>query len=103
MIAKGELSDEQVDAMHVPQHCKSPAEIFNSLCTLQISSLWQLEEAHYYQLSCDQMFQHNRAERQIDFLKAVFLNFEVWLKDFQDFDLRFGFSTPKSPQGQSLM
>ena len=73
MIAKGELSDEQVDAMHIPQHCKSPAEIFNRLCTHQISSLWQLEEAHYYQLSCDHIFQHNRVERQIDFLKS-FMN-----------------------------
>ena len=30
-----------------------------------------------------------------NFLTVVFLHFEVWLKDFKAFALRFGFSIPK--------
>ena len=33
---------------------------------------------------------------------SFFVNFEVWVKDFKVFDLRFGFSTPKSPRGRIL-
>ena len=32
----------------------------------------------------------------------VFLNFEVWVKDFKVFNLRVKFSTPKSPWDQIL-
>ena len=34
--------------------------------------------------------------------KMWFLNFEVWVKDVKVFDLKFGFSTPKSVWGQVL-
>ena len=35
-------------------------------------------------------------------IRVVFFNFEVWVKDFKVFDLRFRFSMPKSPRGQVL-
>ena len=57
MIARGELSQEQAADLYVPQYCKSPAEIFSTLCTPEMSSLWQIEEAHYQQLPCDELFE----------------------------------------------
>ena len=36
------------------------------------------------------------------FLGVAFPNFEVWVKDLEVFDLRFGFSMQKSPWGQVL-
>ena len=35
-------------------------------------------------------------------LEVVFLTFEVWVKDWKVFDLRFSFSMSKSPRGQVL-
>ena len=34
--------------------------------------------------------------------EVVLLNFKVWVADFKAFDLKFGFSTPKSVWGQVL-
>ena len=70
MIARGELSQEQATDLYVPQYCKSPAEIFSTLCTPEMSSLWQIEEAHYQQLPCDELFEQNNIQRQIRFLKG---------------------------------
>ena len=49
----------------------------------------------------DLEIKEKHAKTYID-LRSFSLNFEVWVKDFQVFDLRFGFSTPKSPRGQIL-
>ena len=70
MIARGELSQEQATDLYVPQYCKSPAEIFSTLCTPEMSSLWQIEEAYYQQLPCDELFEQNNIQRQIRFLKG---------------------------------
>ena len=40
--------------------------------------------------------------RKHRFLESFFLYLEVWVKDFEVFDLRFGFSMSKSPWGQIL-
>ena len=70
MIARGELSQEQATDLYVPQYCKSPAEIFSTLCKPEMSSLWQIEEAHYQQLPCDELFEQSNMQRQIRFLKG---------------------------------
>ena len=70
MMAEGELSQEQAFNLYLPQYCKSPAEIFSTLCTPEISSLWQIEEAHYQQLPCDELFEQNNIQRQIRFFKG---------------------------------
>ena len=70
MVADEELSSEQAANLYIPQYCKSPAEIFSILCTPEMSSLWQIEEAHYQQLPCDEVFDQNNIQRQISFLKG---------------------------------
>ena len=70
MIARGELSQEQATDLYVPQYCKSPAEIFSTLCKPEMSSLWQIEEVHYQQLPCDELFEQSNIQRQIRFLKG---------------------------------
>ena len=73
MIKNKEIDLEEANAMYIPQYCKSPAEIFNTLCTPKISSLWQLEEAHYEQLPCDILFDQKNINKQIKFLQG-FMN-----------------------------
>ncbi|WP_186539816.1 hypothetical protein [Synechococcus sp. BIOS-E4-1] len=70
MITNKELSPEQAIDLLIPQYCKSPAEIFNILCTPEMSSLWQMEEAHHQQLPCDELFEQSNIQKQIGFLKG---------------------------------
>lgn len=70
MIALKEISPEQATDLYIPQYCKSPAEIFSPLCTSEMSLLWQMEEAHYQQLPCDELFDQSKIQKQIGFLKG---------------------------------
>lgn len=36
------------------------------------------------------------------FFWSFWFNFDVWVPDFQGFDIKFGFSMPRSPRGQIL-
>ncbi len=70
MIEHKELSPEQANNLHIPQYCKSPSEIFSTLCTSEVSLVWQVEEAHYQQLPCDELFEQSDIQRQIRFFKG---------------------------------
>ena len=70
MIEHKELSPEQANNLLIPQYCKSPSEIFSTLCTSEVSLVWQVEEAHYQQLPCDELFEQSDIQRQIRFLKG---------------------------------
>ena len=87
MIANNELSKDQALDLLVPQYCKSPAEIFNIVCTPKINSLWQLEEAHYQQLLCDEQLEQTNIQKQIKFLKG-----------FMDSTLKLSLSTSQLTQ-----
>ena len=87
MIANNELSKNQAFNLFIPQYCKSPAEIFNIVCTPKINSLWQLEEAHYQQLLCDEQLEQTNIQKQIKFLKG-----------FMDSTLKLSLNTPQLTQ-----
>jgi hypothetical protein len=71
MLANKELNIEQANAMYIPQYCKSPSEIFNTLCNIQaVSSLWEIEEAHYSRLDSEKFFNQSNTKKQIKFLRG---------------------------------
>ena len=61
-----------------------------------------IENCIYSQLETSRIRKNNENTSKNNFLGVVFLNFEVWVKDLEVFDLKFGFSMPKSPWGQVL-
>ena len=61
-----------------------------------------IENCIYSQLEISRIRKFDENTSKINFLGVVVLNFEVWVKDLEVFDLRFGFGMPKSPWGQVL-
>ena len=61
-----------------------------------------IENCVYSQLETSRIRKFDENTSTNNFLGVVFLNFEVWVKDLEVFDLRFGFGMPKSPWGQVL-
>jgi len=70
MIENQELSVEKAKKMYIPEYPKTPAEIMTIVCAPNVSSLWRLEEAHYFELPVEDLDQQTTVNKQIKLCRA---------------------------------
>ena len=70
MIKNQELSFEKALKMYIPEYLKTPAEIISTVCASNVSSLWNLEEAHYYQLPVRDSDKQTTVDKEIKACRA---------------------------------
>ena len=70
MIKNQELSPEKASKMCIPEYMKTPAEIMSIVCAPNVSSLWNLEEAHYYQLPVGDSGKQTTVDKEIKVCRA---------------------------------
>ena len=70
MIENKELSLETAKKMYIPEYPKTPAEIMTIVCAPNVSSLWRLEEAHYFELPVEDLDKQTTVDRQIKLCRA---------------------------------